>query len=122
MNEESNISTDEQQDLQVRMEIDGPFHEYRVIVNGYWVPCLDAARGNGIIRLILDHRFGCDIPDDERATAIVEFIANAMAVAGGYSCFGKNSQPLQPFKRRLTYISLNSSDDAPEIQAEAQIQ
>jgi hypothetical protein len=94
-----------------RLEIIGPFNEFRVTINGYRVPYLSAVRHDGLISLSLDERYACDIPDDERALPIIDFITNAMAVAAGYSCFGENSQPANKFKRRLTWINLSDIDD-----------
>jgi hypothetical protein len=94
-----------------RLEIIGPFDDYRVTVNGYRVPHLNAVRHDGLISLELDERFACDIPDDERALPIIDFVANAMAVAAGYSCFGENSQLLSPYHRRLTGLNLSQVED-----------
>jgi len=95
-----------------RLEIIGPFDEYRVTVNGYQVPDLQARRVNGLICLSLSNSLGCDIPDDERALPIIDFIANAMAVAAGYTCFGENSQPINQFRRRL--IGFDLGELSPE--------
>jgi hypothetical protein len=94
------------------LEIVGPFNDYRVTINGYQVPRLRAVRVNGLISMTLDHRFGCDIPDDERAYPIIHFIATAMAVGAGYSCFGENSQPTNEYKCRLTGLNLSQVEDS----------
>src|SRR5690349_11287720 len=102
----------------VELEIIGPFEDYRVTVNGYWVPYLRAVRVEGIISLTLDSRFGLDIPDDERALPIIEFIGNAMAVAAGYSCLGKNCRPTNQFNRRLTNMDFTHIDDGGTLNLE----
>jgi hypothetical protein len=91
-----------------KLEIIGPFDEYRVTVNGYQVPDLQARRVNGLIYLSLSNNLSCDIPDDERALPVIQFIANAMAIAAGYSCFGAGSRPLNQYKRRLIEINMGS--------------
>jgi hypothetical protein len=93
------------------LEIIGPFNDYRVTIDGYQVPRLRAVRVNGLISMTLDHRFGCDIPDDERAYPIIHFIATAMAVGAGYSCVGENSQPANEYKCRLTGLNLSRVED-----------
>jgi len=102
------------------MEIIGPFDDYRVTLNGYRVPYLRAVRVKGMISLELDERLGCDIPDDERAMPIIEFIAQAMAVAAGYSCFGENSQPMNRFKQHLHRINLSQVDDGDALHTEVE--
>lgn len=103
---------------EVGLEIIGPFPDYRVTIDGYEVPDLRAVRVNGMISMTLDHRFGCDIPDDEHAHSIIWFIANVMAVAAGYSCFGENAKPANPFKCRMTGIGLSQVDDGTALCAE----
>jgi hypothetical protein len=104
----------------IRLEIIGPFYDYRVTVGGYEVPMLRAVRVNGLISMTLDHRFGCDIPDDNRALPIIEFIAQAMAVGAGYSCFGENSKPINRYKCKLTSLDLSQVDDGETLHAEAE--
>ena len=102
------------------LEIIGPFNDYRVTIDGYEVPKLRAVRVNGLISMTLDHRFGCDIPDDNRAQSIIWFIANVMAVGAGYSCFGEDARPANPFNCRLTGISLSQVEDGPVVHAEVE--
>ncbi len=75
------------------------FHEgERVIHNNYRVPHLRFFRqdeGHGT--LVLDGRFGIDGTEEE-IKRWVGFVADAMAVAAGYSCFGEHSAKLNPFK------------------------
>lgn len=104
----------------VEMEIIGPFQDYRVTINGYRVPRLRAVRVNGMISLTLDERFGLDIPDDERALPIIEFMAQAMAIGAGYSCFGENSQEVNLYKCRLTGLNLSQVEDGDTLHAETE--
>lgn len=105
---------------QLGLEIIGPFNEYRVKIDGYEVPRLRAVRVNGLISMTLDHRFGCDIPDDSNAHSVIWFIANVMAVGAGYSCFGENAQISNPFKCRLTGLNLSQVEDGPVVHAEVE--
>jgi hypothetical protein len=102
------------------LEIIGPFSDYRVAVDGYEVSRLRAVRHDGLISMTLDHRFGCDIPDDKNALSVIWFIANLMAIGAGYSRFGENAQPANPFKCRLTGISLAQIEDGPIVHAETE--
>ena len=74
-------------------------YEYRVLIDGCEVPYLKAFRPlNGRRTIILDDRFGFDCPEDE-LYAYLNFLADAMAVAAGYSSFGKNARPRRnPFE------------------------
>jgi hypothetical protein len=105
---------------QTTLAIIGPFDTYRVTVNGYRVPYISAVRHDGLISLTLDERFGCDIADDDQATPIIDFIANAMAVAAGYSCFGENSQELNPYRRRSVALNLGAVDDGETLHVEGE--
>lgn len=54
----------------------------RVIIRGREVPYL-LLHGD---MLVLDQRLGLELPTDEKARdSIVEFVANAIAVGGGYA-------------------------------------
>lgn len=48
----------------------------------------------------LDHRFGFIVtltPDD--LESVVRLVANAMAVAAGFSCFGVESRAINPYRK-----------------------
>jgi hypothetical protein len=38
------------------------------------------------------------------------FVANAMAIASGFTCHGENSQPSNPFKTQLLEITVVNGD------------
>lgn len=64
----------------------GPFDHFDVTVNGFTVPFLQAEnRGSTEVTLHLDRRFAIDLPQD-LAGQVIEFLADAIAVAMGYSC------------------------------------
>lgn len=75
------------------------WHEgMRVIHEERRVPHLRAFQtGPTMWSLVLDGRFGIDGTEEE-CKKWVWFVANAMAVAAGYSCFGEESGPINPFK------------------------
>jgi hypothetical protein len=67
-------------------EIVGPFTSHWVVVDGRQVPFLQAAPANGgKIRLTLDQRYGLEISVAD-ADAFIPWIADAIAVAMGYTC------------------------------------
>ena len=67
-------------------EITGPIQTRKVLVDGRAVPFLEAAPVNGgKISLLLDGRYGLDISVAD-AEAFVPWIADAIAIALGYTC------------------------------------
>jgi hypothetical protein len=88
----------------MEVEILGPVTSHRVIVSGRQVPFLDAAPANGgKIHLSLDDRYGLDLAVAD-ADRIIEFIADCIAVALGYTCHPRDGmEPLamHPFRRHV---------------------
>lgn len=85
----------------------GPFQpEHRISCGGYRVPHITAfPQANGAIALCLDGRFSKEVSQEE-AKQWIWFLANAMAVAAGYSCFGSNSRKEpNPFKVQMVGIT-----------------
>ena len=84
------------------VEIVGPFEEYRVVVNGYRVPYLSARPvTGGKVRLTLDSRISADIKVADMQW-LVEFIADCIAVAAGYTCHpGPGSGAPTPIPRSI---------------------
>ncbi|HET8627408.1 MAG TPA: hypothetical protein VFL91_08310 [Thermomicrobiales bacterium] len=84
----------------------GPFvEEWRLTVDGYRVPYLTAYPGGApdTWHLVLDGRFGVDVTDEEPRRWLW-FVANAMAVAAGYSSFGEHCRPINPFTLRMSEL------------------
>lgn len=85
-------------------EIIGPFvPEHFVAINGYKVPYVTVTPTNdGQIDLCIDRRFSLDtsVPIEE-FNRWIGVLANAMAVAAGYSSHGENCLPTNPHKIRL---------------------
>ncbi|HEY1915533.1 MAG TPA: hypothetical protein VGH27_08155 [Streptosporangiaceae bacterium] len=83
-----------------RYEIAGPFQTHRVIVDGRRVPFLEALPMNGgKISLLLDSRYALDISVAD-AELFIPWIADAIAVAMGYTCHprrGKEPMRSSPF-------------------------
>jgi hypothetical protein len=100
-------------DNKVAVEYIGPFQEYRITVNGYRVPRLTGHIIDDVLTLCLDNRFALDVPE-EYAIPVVQFVANALAVGAGYSCFGENSEPVNPFNRRMYGIDVAQVDSGCE--------
>lgn len=86
----------------------GPFtEEWRISIDGYRVPNITAiVREDGNIMLALDHRFLIEGTPEECAKWLW-FVANAMAIGAGYSCFGENSvKDPNPFKVGMMGITM----------------
>jgi hypothetical protein len=91
----------------------GPFVEqWAVTLDGYRVPKMSAiVREDGNIMLSLDHRYLIEGTPEECAKWLW-FVATAMAIGAGYSCFGDNStKDFNPFK-----VGMNKIDTKPDLQ------
>ena len=82
----------------------GPYENfYRISVDGYVVPYIDAYPVDTLMtkwHLTLDHRFGIDL-DENQLQEFMWWIANAMAIAAGYTSHGENCLPRNPHNTRL---------------------
>ena len=67
------------------LEFVGPFEEHRVVLDGWQIPLLQARPLPDGVALSVDGRFGLVVPTDQ-AHDVIWFIANCIAVAGGYTC------------------------------------
>ncbi len=94
------------------VEYIGPFEEeYLILVDGYQVPYITATpNGNGVWTIHFDQRFSMTIGGDN-ASEFLWFLANAMAVAGGYTCFGTGSIPANPFSSKTHGVSFDEIDE-----------
>lgn len=94
----------------------GPFEHHDVVVNGCSVPFLTATPLNGgRVHLTLDGRFGLDLTVTE-ADDVVPFIADAIAIALGYTAHPHATEcpdprPRPPFARMRSLM--DSGDIAP---------
>ena len=90
-----------------RIEIVGPFlEEWKVTFDGYQVPYISAREKDGTVDVCIDHRFMMPGPvSREEFDRWLPILANAMAVAAGYSCHGENCNKLNPFTVRMAEIS-----------------
>jgi hypothetical protein len=94
-------------------EIIGPFLEPEwsyATVDGYKVPLIKIVQGkgenDGKIEFHLDGRFVYIFDDAGDIDVLLPLLANAMAIAAGYSCFGKNSiKDPNPFKIQMRGLS-----------------
>jgi hypothetical protein len=92
------------------IEIHGPFiPEHHVTLDGFRVPYLTATpTEDGRVDVVIDHRFGMEGPiSRDEFDRWMPILANAMAVAAGYSSFGENSGgPVNPFNCRMSRLSV----------------
>lgn len=82
------------------VDLFGPFahgNHYEVMVEGQSIPGIKVYEtDDGQLSVTLDGRFGVTTTRDE-LERWAWFIANAMAVAAGYTCFGRDARPSNPF-------------------------
>lgn len=83
-----------------RAEIVGPFDSYKLVVDGYTVPCVDARENDGgTVTFIVDERLAWTVP----AAAfedVAALVANVYAVGLGLPCHPKaDEEPPAGFKR-----------------------
>lgn len=97
------------------LESVGPFSVWKIKLDGFAVPFLTGREDDkGMFHLCLDGRFGMEIPK-EFAHQVAWLIANAHAIGAGYSCFGENSQIANPYKCRMSGISLTPELEMPTV-------
>lgn len=96
------------------LESIGPFSVYKLRLGGYRIPQLQGRLIDGMWHFKLDERFGCEVPE-RYGCEVAWMIANALAIGAGYSCFGENSQPINPFNCRMHGISLSPDLEMAEI-------
>jgi hypothetical protein len=96
------------------VEYVGPFEDWQVVVDGWRVSHLSAVPlTNGRVRLILDQRLAV-VLDVATAEDVVPFVADAIAIASGYSCHPRQDwegpKPLKPFRRSHGLLTLPGPD------------
>jgi hypothetical protein len=88
----------------VTVEFVGPFRHWDVIVNGHAVPFLTATpRDNGDVSIQIDRRFGIDLTAAE-AEDVVPFLAEAIAVALGFTCHPCPDFPEPPLRKAAVRV------------------
>ena len=91
-------------------EYHGPFLEtynYKISVDGYLVPVVRGRKNpDGSWSLLLDDRFAIDVKENE-IQDWMWFLSNAMAVSAGYSCFGENCKPINPFMIQIARLDMD---------------
>lgn len=87
-------------------EIIGPFQQYRASHCGYEVPYISTyPTADGKLHVVVDNRFGTHLPvTKDELDNWMPILANAMAVAAGYSSHGENSVRPNPFKVGMSRI------------------
>jgi hypothetical protein len=90
------------------LDFPGPFSCHDVVLHDHQVPFLQAAPTPDGVRLILDSRSAIDLtmPEAER---VIPFMADAIAVALGYTCHPNPNCPepkqTRPFKKMVAIRS-----------------
>ena len=98
------------------IEVHGPFlPEYRVTLGGYHVPYITAQpTEDGKFFVTVDHRMGMHLPvTKDELDNWMPILANAMAVAAGYPCHGRDLPKMNPFNLRMS--SLGSIESKPDL-------
>jgi hypothetical protein len=81
-----------------------------VVVDNFLVPNIEALKNqDGLISFTLDHRYGTKPMTLEEAEDFIWFVANSMAVAAGFSSFGENSKPVNPFQNQYRVVVSSES-------------
>lgn len=91
----------------------GPFHQYKVTLDGYRIPRLTGRLVDGRWHFCLDERFGVDVPEQD-GPGVAMMIANALAIGSGFTCHGENSQPSNEFKTQMHGIRILDDLEAME--------
>lgn len=91
------------------LQLVGPLEISKVVIDGYIVPGLLGCLKDGEWHFSLEGFYSVSVPE-LYGHSVAIMIAQAMARAAGYTCFGKDSKPLNPFSRRAFYLGA-----APEI-------
>jgi hypothetical protein len=88
------------------IEIVGPFQEYKVTLDGFRVPHINAIpMPDDQVEIVLDGRFGMEGPvSREEFNRWLPILANAMAISAGYSCHGENCTLLNQHKIRMSSL------------------
>jgi len=100
-------------------EIIGPFSDgeyYRLSVDEHEVPYLRAHLRKGtedVWDILLNDRLAYELTDAELHKAL-PLIANAMAIAAGYSCHGENCRQINPFKVRMICVQTIDKEQGEE--------
>jgi hypothetical protein len=94
-------------------EIIGPFHPKHLVgQDGCIVPHLTVRpQDDGTIEVSIDGRFTMRRSvTQEEFDCWVPLLANAMAVAAGYTCHGEGSKPINPFAHKYHHFIPSPAD------------
>lgn len=70
----------------------GPFEQWRVVVDGRFIPNLTGWREGSEVWLCIDNRFAQRFPNEEVAYGAALLIAQGMAIASGYAHLGAETK------------------------------
>lgn len=91
----------------------GPFEYHKVVVQGRAVPGLTGhPRKDGGVTLVVDDRFIGDFPDQETAGQAAWLIAQAMAIASGYSHLEATNKdmPFAPIIQGVEFVETGDEE------------
>jgi len=90
----------------------GPFatEHYKVTVGGYQIPYTKLVKAGNVWNVILDGRFSITATDDE-ISRWMWLLANAMAIAAGYTCHGASCKPANLYQTKLIGLSMDEFND-----------
>ncbi len=97
------------------IELIGPMligGHYNVAIDGYLVPFIKVDGGGREWCVTVRDHLAFDLMLERPALEqVLRVIACAMAVAAGWSCFGENAKPLEPFRTRIS--GMGTMKDTP---------
>ena len=100
------------------VEVHGPFlPEYRVTLSGYHVPYITVQPVEGDKFFVtVDGRMGIHMPvTKDELDNWMPILANAMAVAAGYPCHGRDLPKMNPFNLRMSSLGVVTEKPKLEI-------
>ena len=98
------------------VEVHGPFlPEYKVTLGGYHVPYITVQPVDDKFFITVDGRMGMHLPvTKDELDNWMPILANAMAVAAGYPCHGRDLPKFNPFNMRMS--SLGEVPEKPKLE------
>lgn len=93
---------------------DSPF-KYKITVDGFELPKVKGRKNSdGTWSFLLDERFEITVSEND-VQSWLWIVANAMAIGAGYSCFGENSNPLNPYARRMVGVIFDAAEQSVHL-------
>lgn len=91
-----------------------PMEVRNIVLDGRLIPKLTAyKRADGSVSLTLDGRYGLDCADEGIAYVTACFVANALAIGGGWPCYTADDK-FKPFAPKCMQLGSIPTRTAPE--------